>query len=395
MADAPVAEARSDARADGQADKQAKGRIRGGAGIRAGWIALGLTWLVVLCGVGGGIIWLDQLGPLPPSAELAEPRTPPQAAAPPDRAAPATLIPDPGPGATAATVAGDARPIPAPDPALLEPGPHGPLPRLGPQGRTAIRAYGRPFDAQDTRPRVGLIIGGLGLNAALAEDAIRRLPAGITLAFSPYAPRIDRLLEQARARGMEVLLALPLEPTGYPLNNPGDRALLTSLTEAENQDRLDWAMSRFAGYAGAIGALGPMRGERFAQLPDRLAALQQGLAQRGLLYIDPRPGATQPARAWGRAVDVLVDEPATRSEIDRRLGELERLARDRGTALGYAGEPSPVLVERVAIWAGQVEGQGFALAPASALIRPPRDATPPPQPSPQPSPQPPAPRTAR
>jgi hypothetical protein len=31
----------------------------------------------------------------------------------------------------------------------------------------------RPFDRQDPRPRVGLIVGGLGLNAALAEEAIR------------------------------------------------------------------------------------------------------------------------------------------------------------------------------------------------------------------------------
>ena len=223
-------------------------------------------------------------------------------------------------------------------------------------------------------PEALVVIGGLGLNAALAEDAIRRLPGAVALAFSPYAPRLDRLLEQARAKGMEVLLALPLEPTGYPLNSPGDRALLTSLSEAENQDRLDWVMSRFAGYVGAIGAHGPMRGERFAMLPDRLAALQRSLALRGLLYIDPRPGAPQPARAWGRSVDVLVDEPATRGEIDRKLEALERLARERGTALGYAGEPSPVLVERVAIWGGAVEGRGLVLAPVTALIRAPAEA---------------------
>ncbi len=343
---------------------------RGG---RAGWIVLGLTWLVVLGGVGGIVAWLDHLGPLPPEAGAPPPPQVAQAVVAPEVPAP---VPDPGPGATAETVPGDARPIPGPDPELLEPGPHGPLPRIGPQGRTAIRTYGRPFDRQDTRPRVGLIVGGLGLNAALAEDAIRRLPAAVTLAFSPYAPRIERLLDQARARGMEVLLALPLEPTGYPLNNPGDRALLTSLTDQENQDRLDWVMSRFAGYAGAVGAHGPMRGERFALLPDRLSALQQSLARRGLLYVDPRPAASQPARAWGRVVDILVDEPATRAEIDRRLGELERMARERGTALGYAGEPSPVLVERVAIWGAQVEGRGLALAPVSALIRAPGEALP-------------------
>jgi hypothetical protein len=314
--------------------------------------------------------------PVPGAAESAGAVTAPAPAAGPQAA---LTVPAPDPGGTPPDQApGAARPIPPPDQELLEPGPHGPLPRIGPQGRSAIRTYGRPFDRQDPRPRVALIIGGLGLNASLAEDAIRRLPGGVTLAFSPYAPRIDRLLEQARAKGMEVLLALPLEPTGYPLNSPGDRALLTSLTDTENQDRLDWVMSRFHGYVGAIGAHGPMRGERFALLPDRLGALQRTLAVRGLLYVDPRPGAPQPARAWGRAVDILVDEPATRGEIDRKLEALERLARERGTAVGYAGEPSPVLVERVAIWGGAVEGRGLALAPISALIRAPGEATAPP-----------------
>ena len=74
---------------------------------------------------------------------------------------------------------------------------------------------------------------------------------------------------RARA-GWRLLVALPLEPTGYPLNDPGNRALLTSLPRGENADRLDWALSRFAGYVGAIGALGRMRGERFAQLGESL-----------------------------------------------------------------------------------------------------------------------------
>ena len=349
---------------------------------------LALTWVALILVVGGGLGWLAWLGPVAPQMADAVDAPPPVTVTAPERPAPVPAeaapaaaprptanapAPDPGLGADASPAA--ARPIPAPDPDLLEPGKFGPMPRIGPQGRSAIRTYGRPFDRQDPRPRVGLIIGGLGLNAALAEEAIRRLPGPVALAFSPYAPHLDRLLDRTRAKGMEVLLALPLEPTGYPLNNPGDRALLTGLADAENGDRLDWSMSRFAGYVGAIGAHGPMRGERFALLPDRMGALQRSLALRGLLYIDPRPGAPQPARAWGRTIDILIDEPATRGEIDRKLEALERLARERGTALGYAGEPSPVLVERVAIWAGGVEARGLALAPVTALIRAPAEAT--------------------
>ncbi|UFN51208.1 divergent polysaccharide deacetylase family protein [Roseomonas sp. OT10] len=261
--------------------------------------------------------------------------------------------------------------IPAPDPALLEPSPYGPVPRVGSDGRTSIRAYGRLFARDDTRPRVALIVGGLGLNAALSEEAIRRLPPTVGLAFSPYASRTEALAERARARGMEMLIALPLEPSGYPLNDPGERALLTTLAPAENMDRLLWSLSRLQGYVGAIGALGPMRGERFAQVPGLLAMVQDGLRERGLLYVDPRPvlPAGSPARAFGRNVDVVLDEPATRGEIERRLEELERQARERGSALGIAGDASPVLVDRVSAWAAGLEGRGLVLAPVTALIR--------------------------
>ncbi|TDG14327.1 divergent polysaccharide deacetylase family protein [Paracraurococcus ruber] len=269
------------------------------------------------------------------------------------------------------------RPTPALEPALAEAGPYGRLPRLGPDNRSSIRAYGRPFDRQDQRPRVGLVVGGLGMNAAVTEEAIRRLPGAVALAFSPYAPRPDLLLDQARTRGMELLVALPLEPTGYPLNNPGDRALLTGLSPSENGDRLLWVLSRFTGYVGAIGALGPMRGERYAMLTEGLTSLQAALHARGLLYVDPRPGAVRaPDRAWGRGVDLVVDEPATRSEIERKLASLEALARERGSALGYAGEASPVLVERIAAWANGVETRGVVLAPLTALIRRPEQDPP-------------------
>jgi hypothetical protein len=253
---------------------------------------------------------------------------------------------------------------------LLEAGRHGALPRIGADGRTSIRAYGREFDRRDTRPRLGIVVADIGLAAAPTEDAIRRLPPAVALAISPYAPRPAEAAERARARGMETLIAIPLEPTGYPLNDPGDRALLTGRPMAENLDQLDWALARVQGQVGAIGVVAGMRGERFAALPEAIGAVQEALFRRGLLYLDPRPGAAAPARAWGRGVDVVLDEPArTRGEIERRLGELEAIARDRGSALGLAGAPTSVLVETVTAWAAGLEQRGMVLAPVSAMIQ--------------------------
>lgn len=328
-----------------------------------GWRALAGFWLVVILLLGGGAGVLAWLGPPPPRVVAAA--APPAAPAPAPPAAPAAPLP---PAAALPALA----PVPVPpmvEPDLVENSAWGLLPRSAPDGRSPMLVYSRPFDQRDGRPRIALIVGGLGMNAGLTEQAIAALPPATGLAFSPYATWARPLIEQARARGFETLLALPLEPTGFPLNDPGDRALLTVLPMGENLNRLDWLLSRFPGHAGAVGALGPMRGERFAAAAEPLGAMQDVLARRGLLYFDPRPNSPAPARALGRGTDLVVDEPATRNEIEARLAQLERIARERGSALGYVGEATPVAVGRIAAWAAALEGRGLVLAPPSALVR--------------------------
>ena len=388
----------------------------------AGWRGLGLFWLLVLLVLGGVALWLDRLGPPEPREEtvaeapqapdvsapapaVAEPATPPApvaetpapAAAAPElapapmpalAAVPTPAVVEPSPPAAEASaqtpaapapppldvpvVAPDfpaVRPIPAPDPALLEQGRFGALPRVGADGRTSIRAYAGQFDRQDTRPRVGIIVADIGISNAQTEDAIRRLPPMVTFAISPYAPRAAQVAERLRAKGAETLIGLPLEPAGYPLNDPGNRALLTGRSAAENMANLEWVLSRFPGYVGAIGVVGGMRGERFAAMDQSYLALQESLRNRGLLFVDARPGVVGPARAWGRSVDVILDEPATRTEIERRLGELEAIAKARGSALGLAHAATPVLVDRLVAWASGLGGRGVVLAPLTTIIR--------------------------
>jgi polysaccharide deacetylase 2 family uncharacterized protein YibQ len=373
----------------------------------AGWRGLGLFWVLVLLLLGGGALWLDRLGPPEPreetvaeasqapeastpvpAAEEAAAPSPPVAETPAPAAATAPAVSDqPTPAAEAASqtpaapppppldvpvMAPDfpaARPIPAPDSALLEQGQFGALPRVGADGRTSIRAYAGHFDRQDTRPRVGIIVADVGISNAQTEDAIRRLPPAVTFAISPYAPRAAQVAERLRAKGAETLIGLPLEPAGYPLNDPGNRALLTGRSAPENMANLEWVLSRFPGYVGAIGVVGGMRGERFAAMEQSYLALQESLRNRGLLFVDARPGVAGPARAWGRSVDVILDEPATRTEIERRLGELETIAKARGSALGLAHAATPVVVDRLVAWAAGLERRGVTLAPISVLIR--------------------------
>jgi polysaccharide deacetylase 2 family uncharacterized protein YibQ len=335
-----------------------------------GWRGLGVFWTVILVVVAMGAAALQSLGPVrtaaaPPPAGSVKPASaaaPPPAPAPP--AVPAVAALQPG-----RTAAG---PIADPDPALLEPARAGGgamLPRLDMAGRGPMQEYARGFDRTTLRPRVGIILAGIGTSEAESQDAIRALPGGVTLAVSPYTIRPTRLLEAARIAGHEYLLSLPMESYGDAAGDAGDHALLAAATPAQNADRLDWALSRFAGYAGVTDALGRLRGERFAGNPDLFAPLLRQLSARGLFFVDARPGAVPPPGIWAADVDVVIDEPAVRSEIDAKLALLENLARQHGSALGLAGTPRPVTVDRIGDWANGLAAKGLVLAPASALVR--------------------------
>jgi polysaccharide deacetylase 2 family uncharacterized protein YibQ len=343
------------------------------ASLVAGWRGLGLFWivLILLLAIGGATLQiLGPLEPRPPARQVA-------IRAPVAVPAPQPILPQSRPAAETPALPRPGRdtpgPIADPDPALLEPLGNSSselLPRIATDGRMAMQVYAAGFDTTTKRPMVGLLIAGLGLNQAESDTAIRTLPGGITFAISPYAPNPAKLLAAARLAEHEYLLSIPMEPQGFPLNDPGPQALMTNLAPEQNATRLRWTLSRFAGYVGATGALGGMRGERLASLPDQINPVLTELAHRGLLYVDPRPEALLPPLAWSRSVDIVVDEPATAIAIDHKLGQLTRLARDKGSALGLVTVVRPMTTARVASWANGLAADGLALAPVSALVRP-------------------------
>jgi polysaccharide deacetylase 2 family uncharacterized protein YibQ len=230
-----------------------------------------------------------------------------------------------------------------------------------------MRAYARAFDAADPRPRIALLLDGIGLSAADSKAAID-LPAGVTLAISAYASDATSLVEQVRAHGHEYLASLPMEPQGYPLNDAGEDELLSGASAQENQQKLDRVLGRIAGYVGVTSASDGMLGERYAAMPTLMERLAQTLAGRGLLYVDARPSGQAPAGVVGRGVDLVIDEQPDQADIDARLAALEQIAHDRGSALGLAGPPRPVTVTRIAAWAATLERRGFVLAPVSAVV---------------------------
>ncbi len=274
------------------------------------------------------------------------------------------------PGSRPAAPAVDApATIAAPIAALLEPAAGGlALPRIGADGLAPMRAYARPFSAPPGAKLVAIVVDGIGLSEADSQAAINALPGAIDLAVSPYAPHPEPLLHQARLKGHELLASIPMEPAGAPLNDEGGRALTLDATAEANAANLDQVLGRIQGYAGATGGSDGQRGEHFALSGRPFALVAEALAARGLLYVDSA-GTHLPPGLASRGVDLVVDEPAGAAVLDARLARLEAAAQEKGAAVGLAGPPRPVMVERLAAWAKGLAARGFVLAPVSALVR--------------------------
>jgi uncharacterized protein len=267
--------------------------------------------------------------------------------------------------------------IPATRPTPPAAAPPTAAPPISPPDARAVPAWQRhqqPFDANDRRPRIALIIGELGMQQALVERALA-LPGPITLMFDPYSDNLPDLIARARRAGHEVLVGVPMEPSNPQAVDSGPLVLLTSLDAAQNRARLGRMLERADGAVGIAN----IHGERFAVSPDAVRPMLESLAERGLLLVDarttPRSVMARLASELGvpRAInDRAIDEDPVRSAIDARLAEIERIAREAGTAVAL-GSRYPLTLDRIAAWLPTLAEKGFALAPITAVINRQRD----------------------
>ncbi len=242
----------------------------------------------------------------------------------------------------------------------------------------AWRRHGEKVDTPAGLPRIAVVIAGLGLSAASTEAAIQQLPARVTLSFTPYSRRLQHWISRARAKSHEVLLDLPMEPSSFPNDDPGPKALLTGLSEAENQERLDWILGRGQAAVGVAAAMG----SRFTASDAHMLPVITTLNERGLLYLDNRSTNRSVVELLSRHTNlpyvaanrILDSDQASRIAINARLAEVERLAVENGFATAI-GQPYPVTIERVRDWSAGLAARGFALVPITALVgagRPPQ-----------------------
>lgn len=262
----------------------------------------------------------------------------------------------------------DPRAAAIPNEALLEDSPFGRLPVIGPDGLRPVDQYARPWSgARGTR--IAIVVGGLGLSQTGTQKAIRQLPEEITLAFAATGNSLQRWMQEARQGGHEILLQVPLEPFDYPANDPGRGTLLTTDSDREGLAKLHEAMARITNYTGIMNYMG----ERFLSDGQALEPVMRDIGSRGLLFLDDGSSARSLSAGFAKAInmphafaDLQLDDQLQQQAIMKRLDELERIGRRKGSAIGVASAFDETIVA-VRQWALEAAARGIEIVGVSAL----------------------------
>ncbi len=257
----------------------------------------------------------------------------------------------------------------SPDPDLVTESDFGPLPIISEDGKEPWKVYARPYNIKNKRPKIAILLAGLGLSEGATNSAIQELPGSVTLSFTPYAPRLEEWIDLSRAAGHEVILELPMESYDYPSSDPGPHTLLTTLDPEKNIERLNFLLSRFTGYVGVTNFLG----DKFSDDSTSLKPILEEIRKRGLLILESKIENSNNTSFIASEIDLphaknnhFLDIKASRVSIDSKLFELEKIAEKNGTAVGI-GFSYPVTMERIAKWSTSLSEKGIDLVPISSI----------------------------
>jgi polysaccharide deacetylase 2 family uncharacterized protein YibQ len=217
------------------------------------------------------------------------------------------------------------------------------------------------------QPKLAVLVFGFPSADGTASRRLLKLPAVLTLSIPPARSEWAR---QAAARGHEVLIALPMEPKGYPQENPGDGAILVDLKPGEIRRRFDAAARRMPQATGFT----PLMGSRVLEDGEVLREVFQNAQKRGLYYADTlgknRSLAYEEAAASGVPVacwDIVLDGPREET-VARAFASLKDIAKKNGSAVGIA-HCSAFLVNMLEREIPRMQKEGFQLVPLSRMAQ--------------------------
>ena len=239
------------------------------------------------------------------------------------------------------------------------------------------RRYRLEFAARDSlvagRGAMAFLIGGFGPTWDETGEGFLGFSVPISVAVLPGYRGSGKIAAAARAKGVEVLLHLPMEPERYPQVDPGPRAVLMHLTPAEMRARIRRGLKEI----GPVVGIASYMGSRAVTDPEIAEIVLDETGRQGLFFVDngvtSRSVMTSVARRLGTPClrsEVILDagrESKVAKALARQLaGAMKLTEHDRDVVVIGRGDAATYTALRAAL--PDIKRQGIAVVPVSQLL---------------------------
>ena len=185
-----------------------------------------------------------------------------------------------------------------------------------------------------------------------------------------YAEDLMQQTQKARAKGHELMLHVPMEPSSSSIN-PGLNVLLSGMPEDELLKNITWSLDQMTGYVGINNHMG----SRFTSDRASMKIVVSALKAQGYMFLDSVTSSKTVAHDIARqggipyAVrNVFLDHKDDLAAIKTQLRRTEQIAKRTGVAIAI-GHPRDNTIEALREWLPDLNERGFQLVPISAVVR--------------------------
>jgi len=218
--------------------------------------------------------------------------------------------------------------------------------------------------------KVAIIIDDIGSNTSLLQSLLT-LEHPLTLSIIPHLPYSAEAARLGHRKGWEIMLHLPMEPDDYPHNDPGEEAILYSMSQSEVERVIDENVRSIPYLKGMNNHMG----SRITRDRGAISRVLASTRKHRLFFIDSRTSedsvAYEIARKMGipaASRTIFLDDVAEVSYSEKQLLKLGELAQLNGYAVGI-GHIHPSTVEALKRTLPLLQKKGVKLVFASEVVR--------------------------
>jgi hypothetical protein len=217
---------------------------------------------------------------------------------------------------------------------------------------------------------VAIIIDDMGSSVREVKE-LMAIKIPLTFAIIPGLARVKGVAETAHAGGYQVMIHIPMEPQGYPLQRMEKYGLLLSQSDEEIRKRLDGFLREVPFAKGASNHMG----SRFTEERGKMETVLGFLKGKGFFFIDsktsPRSVGNSLAREMGienASRNVFLDNEQDVGAIREQLEQLAAMARRKGGAIGIC-HPHKATIQALAATMPELQKSGITFVYAEDLVR--------------------------